>query len=532
MGLAQAMFLAFIISFLGLDFWNGTIYISRPVFMGPLLGLLMGDLQTGLVVGGSIELMFIGALGMGAYIPPSAPAAGAMGTIFSILAGGNSDVGIALAYPVGLLMQLVGMVMWNVDIFLVTKAENCLAENKIKKAERWHLSGILVGFLSSFAIYTLAIYLGGTAIGNFYDKLPTWFSGGMSVAAGILPAIGVASLLVSMGIKKAWPFFLIGFILSAYLGLDVMAMALLGLGIASAIALVRHNAKKQSEDDDEDESLQEMFTSKESESKKIDKKLMHRIFFRSFNTMSTLNYKSYMSMGFCYAISPALRAIYPDDKEYQDAMIRHAELFNTHPYFGNLILGVTIALEESKAHDETITDESISSIKTALMGPLAGIGDSVFQGTYRVIFSAIGGGLAMSGNAFGPIIYIIPQIILAWGSRWLFLTRGYKYGAELIVKIRQSNIFEQFVEGATVVGMMVIATMATSFVKVNLTPTWNINGKELILQDILDSILPSLLPMATVFLFYWLISKRKNGIYYCLAFSFVLGFLGAIFHFM
>jgi len=119
MSLGQSLFLAFIISFMGLDFWNGTIYISRPVFLGPLLGLLMGDLQTGLIVGGSIELMFIGALAMGAYIPPSAPAAGAMGTIFSILAGGNPEVGIALAYPVGILMQLVGMLNWNIDIFLV-----------------------------------------------------------------------------------------------------------------------------------------------------------------------------------------------------------------------------------------------------------------------------------------------------------------------------------------------------------------------------------------------------------------------------
>jgi mannose/fructose/N-acetylgalactosamine-specific phosphotransferase system component IID len=531
MSLGQSLFLAFIISFMGLDFWNGTIYISRPVFLGPLLGLLMGDLQTGLIVGGSIELMFIGALAMGAYIPPSAPAAGAMGTIFSILAGGNPEVGIALAYPVGILMQLVGMLNWNIDIFLVTKAENCLAENKIKEAEHWHLSGILVGFLSSFIVYSLAIYLGGTAIGNFYDKLPTWFSDGMSVAAGILPAIGIASLLVSMGIKKGWPFFLIGFILSAYLGLDVMAMALLGFGIAAAIAIIRKNGKTN-EDDDDDDSLQSMLSSDGEEGQKIKGKLMRRIFFRSFNTMATLNYKSYMSMGFAYAVSPALRAIYPDEKEYQDAMIRHSELFNTHPYFGNLIIGVAIALEESKAHDETITDESISSIKTALMGPLAGIGDSVFQGTYRVIFSAIGGGLAMSGNAFGPIVYIIPQIILAWGSRWLFLTRGYKYGAELIVKIRQSNIFEQFVEGATIVGMMVIATMATSFISVNLATTWDISGREFILQDILDSILPNLLPMAVVSLFYWFISKKKNGVYYCLLFSFVIGFLGAIFHFM
>ena len=166
------------------------------------------------------------------------------------------------------------------------------------------------------------------------------------------------------------------------------------------------------------------------------------------------------------------------------------------------------------------------------MGPLAGIGDSVFQGTYRTIFSAIGASLTIQGNIAGPFIYLIPQLLLAYGTRWFFLKYAYEYGVSLVAKLQSSNLFDRFVEGANIVGMMVIAAMTSSFVSISLTPVWEFGSKTVSLQGVFDAILPNLLPLLCVLFFYKLMAKNKKGIYICLLLAFVVGFVGAFFGFM
>ena len=109
LSIIQTLLLSLFISFMAVEtyWWGGAIYIARPVFAGPLIGLIMGDLKTGLLVGGSVEMMFLGGLAMGAYSPPNAYIGGMVGTAMAILSGGNMEVGIALAYPIGVLVQML-----------------------------------------------------------------------------------------------------------------------------------------------------------------------------------------------------------------------------------------------------------------------------------------------------------------------------------------------------------------------------------------------------------------------------------------
>jgi mannose/fructose/N-acetylgalactosamine-specific phosphotransferase system component IID len=261
----------------------------------------------------------------------------------------------------------------------------------------------------------------------------------------------------------------------------------------------------------------------------LDSRTMRSVFFRSFTSMGSFNYKGYNNIGYVYSITPALKKIYAGDEAgYQEALVRNCEFFNSHPYFSNLIMGVSLALEEQKAKDGTVSGETITATKAALMGPLAGIGDSVFQGTYRVIFSAIGAGLCMAGNVLGCFIYLIPQIILSWGTRWGFLKYAYVYGTELVVKLKTSNLFDKFMEGANIVGMMVIAAMTSSFIAITLKPSWNFGGSEIVLQSVFDAILPKLLPLLCMLGFYKLMESKKKGIYICLGLSFAIGFVGVI----
>lgn len=197
-GILLSIFVAILITEnYGYGYWM----ISRPIFAGPLIGLVMGDLQTGLQVGASVELMFMGVLPIGGSVPPNAQIAGIIGTIYAIQAG-SPALGISLALPIGILAQFLIMLAWNINIFLVHKADSAIKEGKTKTLEKLHLAGVLVFFSVFFVASFMAIQFGSEFVKQINDALPVWVSGGLTIASGLLPAIGMAMLLKMMDFKK------------------------------------------------------------------------------------------------------------------------------------------------------------------------------------------------------------------------------------------------------------------------------------------------------------------------------------------
>lgn len=156
LSIIQTLLLSLFISFMAVEtyWWGGAIYIARPVFAGPLIGLIMGDLKTGLLVGGSVEMMFLGGLAMGAYSPPNAYIGGMVGTAMAILSGGNMEVGIALAYPIGVLVQMLNYLVTQINIIWVTKAEKAVEQDKRKEFEFYHYMSIITRMLIQFFLPT------------------------------------------------------------------------------------------------------------------------------------------------------------------------------------------------------------------------------------------------------------------------------------------------------------------------------------------------------------------------------------------
>jgi len=513
-----SLFIALIITEnYGYGYWM----ISRPIFAGPLIGLFLGDVTTGLIVGGSVELMYMGILPIGGSVPPNAQIAGILSTVFAIKNGGNPEVGIALALPIGMLAQLLIMFAWNINILLMHAADRCIEEGNLKKMEMVHLSGLLIFFLTFFIPTFLAIHFGSDFVNDVVASMPAVLTDGLKVASGILPAVGMAMLLKMMNLKKFWPFFMLGFVLAIYMKIDVLAISLIGFAIAAAMYNMRGT---QSKDDDEFADEEEPVS--EPVKGILTKKELRATFLRSFFSMTSINYERYCSLGFAYAMVPALKKLYPNQEDLIAAVHRHNEFFNCHPYTGNAVLGVTLALEEQKAMGKEISAEAISSTKAALMGPLSGIGDSIFKATFMTVFAAIGAGLALDGSVLGPVIFILPNVLLNVLSRWYFIKYGHKLGTQLVVKMESSNLMERFVEGSTIVGMMVVAAMSVSFVKLNVAYAWTFNEKEIILQELLDAIFPSMLPLALVLLFYHILNKNRKGMYICVVLSFILGIVG------
>ncbi|WP_159649642.1 PTS system mannose/fructose/sorbose family transporter subunit IID [Erysipelothrix aquatica] len=527
MNLLQALILSIVIAVIILENYGyGYWMISRPIFAGPVIGLIMGDLQTGLLVGASVELMYMGVLPIGGSVPPNAQIAGMLSTVFAIINGGRPEVGISLALPIGILAQLLVMFAWNINIGLMHKADKYIDEGNIRKVEQTHLLGLPIFFLVFFIPTFLAIYLGSDAVTAVVNAMPEVITDGLKIASGILPAVGMAMLLKMMNFKKYWAFFIFGFVLAVYLELNVLAISL----IAFCLVMAHITLGQKEEKFDDFESFEEMEDESVLETNKvIDTKTLKQTFRRSFFSMTSINYERYTSLGFCYAMIPTIRKLYKTESEQIEALRRHNEFFNCHPYTGNAVMGISIALEESLAmNTEGVTPEAISATKSALMGPLSGIGDSVFKAVFMTIFAAIGAGMAMEGNVLGPIIFIVPNVALNLFSRWYFIKYGYEFGSTLILKMKGSQLIDKFIEGATVVGLMVVGAMSVGFVKIPIALSWKFGEVEIVLLDLINSIVPGILSILVVLGFYKILVKQKKGMFTCIALSFFVGIVGKL----
>ncbi len=139
------------------------------------------------------------------------------------------------------------------------------------------------------------------------------------------------------------------------------------------------------------------------------------------------------ALGFCFSMVPAIRRLYPENNDARkQAIKRHLEFFNTHPYVAAPVLGVTLAMEEQRANGAEIDDGAINGIKVGLMGPLAGVGDPIFWGTVRPVFAALGAGIAMSGSLLrsSAVLYPVQRGAsadpLLRRRLWLSQRRGYR----------------------------------------------------------------------------------------------------------
>ena len=236
-----------------------------------------------------------------------------------------------------------------------------------------------------------------------------------------------------------------------------------------------------------------MTTSNNETNSGITKKDLRKVFWKSLPFEISWNYVRQDHMGFAYSMTPVIEKLYKTKENRKEALERHMEFFNITVYFSTLVLGIVTAMEERRAKDPNFDTSSINNVKASLMGPLSGIGDSIFLGTLRIIAAGIGASLCMNGNPFGAILFLLLYNIPAFAVRYIGMMKGYELGTTLLEKIQKS-------------GMMDKVTNMTGIVKVPLTFGSGDGVTEL--QGILDSIMPCLLPVCVTALIYWLLGKN------------------------
>ncbi|MDO4943508.1 MAG: PTS system mannose/fructose/sorbose family transporter subunit IID, partial [Lachnospiraceae bacterium] len=179
------------------------------------------------------------------------------------------------------------------------------------------------------------------------------------------------------------------------------------------------------------------------------------------------NYERMMGQVCAHMFSVIINFLYKDDpSKRKEVMKREIEFFNVHIEFGACILGMAIALEEQKAMGENIPGEFITNLKTSLMGPLAGMGDTIWQGVVIPILLALCIDLTRSGsgNVWGAIIYAVVIVVAAYGlSYWNFMF-GYKAGSEAIMDFLEKGILNKLIKGASIMGCMVMGGLIVNYV--------------------------------------------------------------------
>lgn len=235
---------------------------------------------------------------------------------------------------------------------------------------------------------------------------------------------------------------------------------------------------------------------------KKDRKWMFRHWI--FSAGLGYNYETQQAPSVAYAMSRALRKIYPNDDDYIEAMDNHYKYFNCTPQMANIILGATLAMEEK---DGLKAKDAVQSLKTSLMGPFSGVGDSLFWVLLPTIIGAIAGYMALQGNALGAILWIA-IIILFYFVKMCLFKLGYTSGTKLITTLGKK--ITVFTDAISVMGLMVIGTLIATVVKVQ-TPLKFHAGKVILsLQSgIFDKIMPALLPVCLTALVYWLLGKKS-----------------------
>ncbi|WP_033263078.1 PTS system mannose/fructose/sorbose family transporter subunit IID [Amycolatopsis vancoresmycina] len=485
------------------------IYAQRPLIAGSVAGLITGHPLLGLLIGATLELAALGVYTYGGATIPDYQTGAIVGTALAAGAAGapaaQAAIGIGVGLPAAILLSALDPVGKMVTTALVHRADGYAADGNARGLAVIHWVS-LVPWVAVRAIPTFlaALAASGGLVKDITASIPAGFVQGMTLAGSLLPAVGFALLLGMMELSRYWYLLLIGFVGFAYLKLPVLGIALVGVAVAMLFVTLKR--------DEPVLAVPEAAAEEPAADPRLTKQDLRRAFRRYFwSSQISWNYERMQALGFAYSMEPVLRRLYPEKADYVAGLQRHLQFFNTSVLVGGpLILGSSVALEEAG------TPKSAASTKVALMGPLAGIGDTVVFALYNSIVFTMGASWALQGNWLGPafaaVMVLVPYALI---RRWQF-GFAYREGKRLAGHLA-AGALARVAQGATVLGFVVLGGFIPSIVKVVTTLTYRqtttVQGQpvtqSVAIQDRLDELLPFLLPVLVTAGVYLLTVKAR-----------------------
>jgi PTS system mannose-specific IID component len=506
----------------GLAFF--TLY--RPLVAGFFVGLILGDPAQGTLIGAAINVPYLGFISAGGTLPADAAFAGWVGTTVALAGHLDPIQAIPIAFGLGLLGTIIFYSRMSVDSIFAHWAD--------ARAEKADLRGValmnwLPGQAFLFVVSVVPVFLlalnGPQAVQDVLNRAPLWVINGLAIAGGLLPAIGIALNMRFIFRGAVIPYFFIGFILFTVTGGTMSLVVIAALGLALAYLHLHFTEREAAPKAEPARKPAAAVAPAESTGSGV--RLTRRDVLRSWVTWTffshaNYNYERLQGTGFAHAMVPIIRKLYKTPEEIAAALKRHLVFFNTEPNFGNVIHGSVIAMEEQRANGAAIDDDAINSVKSGLMGPLAGIGDSLSQSTIAPILLALGIGIAggtaagtsvpslagATGNPLGAIVYIVLVSAVIISIGYVAWMQGYLRGRAFVTDLLRSGTIDRVLVGAGVLGNMVLGALAAKFVVVYLAPTITVSGASLNLQaSVLDPLFPGMLALGLVMLTWWLLRR-------------------------
>lgn len=482
--------------------WN----LQDPIVTGFVTGIVVHNIPVGLAVGAVLELMSLGLWTYGGAIVPDYMSGALIGTAVAALSHGTMDQcvteGVTVAIPVSILMSQLDLLLYSSAVVYIHAADRCCDSENERGMTVMHWASFIPQFFSRCIPIMLAIGLGVQPLRTVLAATPGWLTRGLDAMRMFLPAVGFGILLTYLPFRKWWSFFLLGFVFFAYLHVPLIGEAVLALAFASTYSLLARRT--------EGVSRAEVPAAKAA-GRMTRRAFMQTVWRHNMAFEMSWNYERMQALGFAWCMMPVLRSIYADDRHAYFASIkRHLQFFNSNSIIGSpMIMGAVCALEE---RGETALADSL---KCSLMGPLAGIGDTIVAVLMKPVIAIFAASLALAGHASGAILMVL--LGLCWFCfRFVGFNVGYRQGKDLVREVNR-GFLDAVTEAASQAGLFIAGGFLPGLLGTITTPLQFVHRvvvqgapvtETIRLQEILDKIVPYALPLLLVFFVYWLIKKE------------------------
>lgn len=242
--LIKALLIALFAGFAGVDLFDGLIHFHRPLVTGAVVGFILGDFEKGLIVGATLELVWMGMVPLAGAQPPNVVIGGILGTAFAILTNVDPKVAVGVAVPFAIAVQAAITFILTVYSWFIHKADKYAEDGNTKGVELINLAGMIPLFIFYALVAFLPLYFGADAAKSIINAVPKVIIEGLQVAGGIMPAVGFAMLLKIMLKKDLIHFLILGFVLVTYFHLSLIAVAIIAC-IVAAYSYYSQNGKKE-----------------------------------------------------------------------------------------------------------------------------------------------------------------------------------------------------------------------------------------------------------------------------------------------
>lgn len=473
--------------------------------IGLLVGIFYGQPTQGLIVGTSIAMLYIANGAYGANLPSDGVLAACIGVPLALKMNLPIEQAIAVAIPFGILGTFVDTGrrlingIWN---------RRAVAHAQKKEYAKIYFDGLVGPQIINAAVriipVALLLYLFGGAAGDIIAKIPAWLSSGLGLIGAMLPGLGLVLCVIYMGKKELVPYFFVGYYISYFLGYGYIFIAL----IAAFLAYLHIQFTSYKFEDDEDDF-------EEEEPVKVSKADIygegHAFKSRGHLVWWTLKYITFFRFAQCIEyfygtgvgtmlMEPLARVYDTDSDAYQAAIIRHLQPFITNFAWGHEIITVSIAMEEDIAKNGDPTGEkgkAIETFKSSMMGPMAGLGDSIEGGILMPMWKAVCYPYGLKG-----IIFPGAFAMWCWAADWMVMEiltgiLGYEQGQTGVVRLLNSKVMKKLMYAAGIVGIIMMGAMSAGYCHVPINVGWTTSlGESVDLIATLNNIIPGILPLA------------------------------------